>query len=407
MRLPYSFLFLLLGTTNWVTAQKGIESENSAVVCTDFPLANTDWKFLSPQLKNKNMILIGEPNHGSKEITLLRNDLIKYLHNKHGFNVILLESGIGELLHVDFDRDMLAPEEMLFDLTGPWRTKEFYELMTYINKEHIAVAGFDVQRTGNSFSQTLSEITKSKTDSNRFVKLENDFSAVHRILSSRGVQYDSISAKTKALIEEYRLANDFLESAQYSKDKTKSMIIRQTINNRIAYLTYMLQFVKDGDWNKRWAVRDSAMANNVVWLIENIYPKQKVIVVGHNFHISKYSKNELAMGEILNQKFSDRSLVIGFFATAGSYAENNGKSKNILPEDTSRLDIKHMMKKFEAFATVLTVPDRKTVKSSWLFDEIIVNDTFIDLKNSNTMILAQHFDCLVFLKNSSPPEKYK
>ncbi|HEV7783653.1 MAG TPA: hypothetical protein VGO58_20420 [Chitinophagaceae bacterium] len=54
------------------------------------------------------MVLIGEPNHGSKEIFLLRNSLIKFLHESHGFDIILFESGIGELIRADISKDQLT-----------------------------------------------------------------------------------------------------------------------------------------------------------------------------------------------------------------------------------------------------------------------------------------------------------
>ena len=49
----------------------------------------------------------------------------------------------------------------------------------------------------------------------------------------------------------------------------------------------MLKFTADKDWSARWAARDSAMADNVVWLKENLFPQRKMIVIGHNYHLAR------------------------------------------------------------------------------------------------------------------------
>ena len=68
----------------------------------------SDWKALKKQLKGKRLVLLGEFNHGSKEIFELRNDLIQYLHKELGFTTILFESGIGELAVINDQKEQLS-----------------------------------------------------------------------------------------------------------------------------------------------------------------------------------------------------------------------------------------------------------------------------------------------------------
>ena len=63
-------------------------------------------------VKNYKIVLLGEFNHGSKEIFLTRNELVKELHRKLDFDVILFESGIGEVGAIGIERELLSKEQM-------------------------------------------------------------------------------------------------------------------------------------------------------------------------------------------------------------------------------------------------------------------------------------------------------
>ena len=66
-------------------------------ISNDTSYKETNWKPLIKVLENKKVVSLGEFNHGNKEVFFTRNDLIKQLHKKLGFNLILFESGLGEL----------------------------------------------------------------------------------------------------------------------------------------------------------------------------------------------------------------------------------------------------------------------------------------------------------------------
>src|SRR5688572_29207980 len=65
-------------------AQLAFLKINTKTIVRDSLQRQPDWNYISPYLKDKKIILIGEPNHGSKEIFELRNSLIKYLHKETG-----------------------------------------------------------------------------------------------------------------------------------------------------------------------------------------------------------------------------------------------------------------------------------------------------------------------------------
>lgn len=408
MRYLYISLILSLIATDKASCQSLTRDQakfikkHAHTVSLDNSQNKSQWNFLSPHLKGKRLILIGELNHGAKDIFEVRNSLIEYLHQETGAKAILFESGIGELIAADLTKATLSPTQMTDGLIGPWRTREFVDLFRYVKSQDISFSGFDVQRSGGSFNRTLSKLIQAHhLDTAASYTLESRYTLVASELTNRKAIYDSIQGDTRKLIDDYKNLNEKL-STKLTKSKPKDLLLAIiTIENRIKYLSYMLQFLKDKDWNRRWAARDSAMAYNVERLLNDVYVGYPVIVVGHNFHLGKFNKNETVMGEILASKYPGELYSIGIFAGAGTYSDNFGKEVSMAPIDSTRLDIKQVIANLNGNA-FLDIPDSFTTGSNWLTEEIVVNDSFIDLSNSNTMILSKTFDGLLLLKKVSP-----
>ena len=143
------------------------------------------------------------------------------------------------------------------------------------------------------------------------------------------------------------------------------------------------------------------MAINVNWLLDNFYPDEKVIVYAHNFHIAKYNEKEEVMGEYLSKTMSDEMYSVGFFAGSGTYRSNESLS----PPDSTRLDIKHIISQLDAGINFLHIPKSRKKGNEWLYQPIVVNDTFIDLSSSHTMTLSKQFDGLILIDKISFAKK--
>ena len=403
------YLFVSLASLcgqHLATAEMNFLESHAALISNDTSFNNSNWEPLSPQIADKQIILIGEPNHGSKEIFLIRNNLIKFLHEQHGFNTILFESGIGELILPEFRKAVITPIQMTYGFFGGWRTSEFRNLMEYVQQEQLSIAGFDVQRTGGSFEQVLSKIaTDHSIDSSLYIGLEGRFGKLMKLLKNRKTSYDSVHLQVHNLIADYEILLKLLIDSDITSYKPMLLSMR-TIENRISYLSYMLQFLKDKNWHRRWAARDSAMADNVLWLSNNIYQNEKLIIVAHNFHIAKNNEIEEVMGEFLKKQFPGEMYTLGVFAGEGNFTGNYGNTELLAPPDSTQLDIKHIIEGLKREANFINIPEQTPTGGAWLFNKIIVNDTFIDLTGSNKMILSKHFDGLILLSSISEPEAY-
>ena len=347
------------------------------------------WQVIDDFIENKSIILLGEFNHETPEVFEIKNGLIKYLHERHGFNTILFEAGIGELIIPNNQKESMTPNQMTYGFFSYWRTKEVQDLMAYVQKEEMEIAGFDVQRFGRSFSNHLiDEVSKLNMDTLLYQSIEKQFGKIQGKLTKRNAKYDSLKDQTNSLIDRYIILLDALES----NDEANMLLIKRTLKNRIHYLTFRLQFLKDKDWSQRWMERDSMMAENVTWLLDNFYKNERVIIYAHNFHIAKHNKKEEVMGAYLASTMNDEMYSMGFYAGSGTF----GKDKTLSPPDSLQLDIKHIISALKKGVNFLNLSDLDG-KAKWLNQPIIVNDTFIDLSSSNTMILPKHFDGLILI----------
>ena len=111
------------------------------------------------------------------------------------------------------------------------------------------------------------------------------------------------------------------------------------------------------------------------------------------------------MGEFLVRDFGDDMYVLGTFAKEGTYLNNSGRPESLSKPDSTSLDIKHIIDTGGVKMSFLDLPIKMSVGSKWLQEPIIINDTFIDLSNSNRLILSKCFDGLLLIDTVSPPIK--
>ena len=354
--------------------------------------------------------MLGEFNHGAKEIFLLRNRLIQYLHQKHGYDLLLMESGVGEMIKMNYSKAKMTPKQIAFSgLMGPWCTEEFEELLTYTKgTNNLYVGGYDVQKTGSSFKEILIEVL-NKIDAGIAKNATNIEEMNHDFVKSmkKNKKDPHMSETYENLVEGYLdieqvLDENYQTLIEEGVEEIQLNLIFQTLKNRIGYLDYYYQFKNDNDWSKRFAARDSFMAINTVFFVEELFPSGKIIICGHNYHISKYNEKQLTMGEKLVEKYDQELLSIAIFGGNGNYASNSRKTKT-LEVPIKNNDLRKIMQNSENEISFLPFSAAKKNGGEWIDQDVTITDSFINLSKGKTLNLNQTFDALIFIKNISPP----
>lgn len=367
---------------------------NSEDIEVDETYQNGSWEPVIERMKDKRVIMLGEFSHGCQEIFQSRNDLIKVLHETLGIKVILFESGLGEVGTINLYKEEFSAAEMVRGLIGPWRNSHLVDLMQFVKDQQIAIGGYDIQRSGRQFVRLLNEVLAESGI--RALHVENQYASIRSLLSNRNVEYDSVSTPTLQLITQYEsIANKL---ASETKQDDRIYLTLQTIQNRVDYLRYMLQFAEDKNWRLRWKARDEGMANNLEFISKTFYPEETILVIGHNFHIARYNEHEEVMGELLSFHDPKAIYTLGVFAGGGTYATNSGAETAMMPPDENTLDIKEVIKYLGGRVNFLPIGEfEKSPENAWLFQPLVINDSFIDLIGSNKLAPTKHFDGLLLL----------
>jgi erythromycin esterase-like protein len=114
-----------------------------------------DLEFLDTFLQNKTIVQMGEVAHGIAEQNRLRVRLIKYLHQRLGFDVVVFESGFYECAMMN-DQIVNLPSlsALKNSLYSFWHTSDLLDLYEYLKQSRssineLMIGGIDIQPTGD------------------------------------------------------------------------------------------------------------------------------------------------------------------------------------------------------------------------------------------------------------------
>jgi erythromycin esterase len=289
----------------------------------------TDLAFLKTLVADKKVVLLGESSHGIGDYYSLKARLIKYLHQECGFEVLALESGIADIFLEYQKIDTISAVRLRNNTVyGNFQCKEILPLFDYIkqtaaSKKPLVYSGFDSQNFSASLTLTrkiLTDISTTTGDS-----IMNCLAKYYKIPSmlwqpDRSPLFqiaDSIKSAASLALTIIRQRKDAI-LIQYHLSALGFRFLERALENHRDAVSL--------DWNREDPVsrRDSLMADNLFWLMNEVYPNKKVIVWAHNGHIDRHSPigNPYKwMGHYISEKFGTKSFHIGLFAKSGETYE--------------------------------------------------------------------------------------
>lgn len=301
----------------------------------------SDLVFLDTIIGNKHIVFLGEQTHSDGTTFQAKSRLIRYLHEKHKFNVILYEAGLYDMWLMNRTAHLQSNEEAQFDpgmglYSFWWDNEDCLPLWKYYNKtlqsnRPIILGGFDLQLTGHYYSR------------------EDRAKDIKEILSRKQIhlaEYPSFNSAIEQLSLTYlweykRFPQAKFDSIQTDLNKILALLQNPTTEKENIYYRYIKGIRDYGqlmwDYNPgdipRMNVRDSLMAENLMWQIDSLYTNQKVIVWLANLHLFKVPLTNdgvtfIPLGKYIKDKYSDSSYLMAFT----SYALTNPNSKGIHSE---------------------------------------------------------------------------
>lgn len=322
------FLFVILLNLTSVLFSQEIKKINDLKICdmNDY----TEYSVFDSVIADKRMVFLGESGHSGQEYNQSKFKIIKYLHEKHGFNTIIFESGISDCFYANINKGNNDSLWLMLHSVYPiWWSEPTLNLMDYILKSNMNIGGFDYKSSSKINSEFIKMI---QIDDTLLVNetYQNDiiFSKYidNTILNSETEQskLDSIQTLSRLLISNYEKIKLILSMKEI--DKLNDYLIKN-INNKL--------FLLSNYENQQYLInsRDSIMSDNIKWFYDSLYPKDKIIVWAANDHISKVKSNfkdYYYAGSVLPDRIKQNSYFIGFYAFSGEMYSGTSGTFNIL-----------------------------------------------------------------------------
>lgn len=379
MHKPF-FIFIAFCLTTIAKGQIDIKTfvkENAISIATIQPDSTNyeDLIEIGKAIGDSKIVMLGEQDHGDAPTFLAKTRLIKYLHEKKGFNVLAFES---DFFGLNIGWDNLPKNESAIDT---FLRKNIFPIWTYCD----ACQDLFYTTIPNSY-KTGNPITISGFDNQLYLrysslKLSSKFDSVIKKLSlpiSLTADYsttilpliDSIS-RVSIINKDTIFYNLLLDKFKIIKSE---LITKVDANNfwilvldNFISLTIELKFYKS-DYYKSRNSRDVQMAKNLKWLSNIKFPNEKIIVWAHNYHISKYGGN-------FTPKFLNQAITMGTEFTKDSillkstyilgFTSNTGSAGRLTMDNKTYKVQKSVKNGFE----------------NWIPSDF--NYSFIDFKNYN------------------------
>lgn len=350
---------------------------------------------LSKQISDKSYVALGEQSHGAGNVFDFKAQFVQYMHQKHNFDVFIIESGL-------FDIDMLYRDYLLsgksIEKNAPGNifymyanSAEMSPLFKYIEKtQHtnrpLILAGFDSQHTGslsnqyllNDLSKELPGFTNEFTET-QWKKLRQEFELVLKVKSLK--------------------PND-TKLKQFQKNYNALKVHANNIKNRRSFWLRIIAGLKAQTY-RQWQIEDlrsKEIGNNLVW-IANQYPGKKVLIWGHTFHVEKNLVHETEnAGKVMLKEFGDDYFVSHITGSSGTYVDFiDMKTKLVKESETDSFEVKISKHK----CTVCVV-NLHTLEQPEQIDDIL----YFNYTNSVPFMKNKHkWDNVVYFKEITPSKK--
>ncbi|WP_053992795.1 erythromycin esterase family protein [Mangrovimonas sp. TPBH4] len=291
----------------------------------------TNLDFLKSELEQVKFVGLGEALHFMGETYTAKIKMVKFLHEKCGFDVLAFECPMYNMniLNQQLKEGIANPDSISKNISGVWNTTEMKELFNYIvdsqKTEHpLELVGFDesffsVKANYNlpkDFSRFIDTLERK---SQRSFKLDSSFYNAITETVNRCYGFSKREpADTLLMHHKFRNINEALKSVSYQEN---------TYLNFWKHMVDNLQSV----YRKNYGTsdRDKQMGINAEFLGDKLYPKKKIMLWAATTHLlyntesieayresDRFNKNK--MGTYLREQYGNQYYLIAFTPFEGT-----------------------------------------------------------------------------------------
>jgi erythromycin esterase len=346
-----------------------------------------DFSFIDKYVKDKRIVAIGESTHGIGDFYYLKSKLVSHLYNDLGFEILAMEGGFGDLNLAWANIDQFSALELrnntVFGNFHCTEIEPLFNLLKESSKSEVPLiyTGFDCQISSSYFQNHLDSILQLG-DKRLVENLKEGFESYYKIYPSV-FEEDStnfITHRNKFLsaiesVKDFVTANQHLIQSVYKYSDNQMKIINRSLAmlSRSMDIEYSSRFNEENIF-RGIVLRDELMFENLMWIIQELYPNKKVVIWGHNAHIQKgklANSNIKWMGQLLKEEFKDQYYALGLFAYQGNVYQQ--WTKETIPfERSDSTSIEYILNsQGKSMFTFQNLNDQKfSPNTAWMFKEV-------------------------------------
>jgi len=279
----------------------------------------TDFSFLKEELKDVQVVMLGENTHFDGNVFEMKTKIVQYLHQEMGFNTIAFESGIYDVWKAqkNIEQGQNVKEALSKSLFSIWaKRNEFQSFIEFYNqnKKDLRIFGFDYQITGNNGNVLLAKdlFEYAKKINHKIKFKQEDFELLLESMTNSGM-FDEEDISYEQFKTELTL---FKTKISQQKDSEEKFYLNQIVKSLLE-LGYDAvskeEILSTFNTTSFDNIRDKQMADNLLaYLKQN--PEAKIICWGANAHF-------------VNDMSSINEPILKEFVPMGSYIKKELKNK--------------------------------------------------------------------------------
>lgn len=287
---------------------------------------------LSKELKNVDIVGLGETSHGISEMFKSKSSLIQFLVAEENYSLIMIEATVGETVYLNqfisgettnID-DVLAGMPLWF-----FKVEEFRDLLLWLrnyNKDHenrVQLCGMEMQYVDRSLHQIKQYLDKVDRES---AVIWEEFGEQRLGSSTAGAKefYFLWQKMPDEVLEQHfqllqKLRKLFLaKKAEYVSQSSEKEYLHTS--RHISIIEQFVSTSMQSEESIKHQMRDYYMFLNLEWT-RAMFANPKTVVWAHNEHIWKQAGNGGydVLGRQLDRRYGSSYFAIGYDFGSGTY----------------------------------------------------------------------------------------